>query len=227
MRALKTWLVGFAPLCVGCAPIIAHGPDVHTGFSGGVSAALGMGPRYDDGDDPGPFYSGAVALGAAYGIRPASDARPAIRFGVQGPTAGGVAVDVFAQAPRRWLGPVSAGLGLLAETSDGRQIPYAQAGLVNGAGLGGNVAIARYRNRTTHIGYTSTESAVVNWLNIQAPLNGFATLHLHAGYAAGHVTKSLERSSQPSVDEYRWAMLGGATLQIHRPGATPRHDSTR
>src|SRR5690242_16819763 len=109
--------------------MIAHGPDVNSGFSGGVSASLGSGPRYENGDDPGPFYSGAAAVSAAYGIRPVSNSRPAFRFGVQGPTAGGLAVDAFAQTPRRWLGKVSGGIGVLAEFSNGRQMPYVQAGM--------------------------------------------------------------------------------------------------
>ena len=126
-----------------CAPIIAHGPDVHSGFSGGVSAALGNGPTYENGDDPVPFYLGAAAISAAYGIRPESDARPAFRFGLQAPTEGTVAVDIFAQTPRKWLGPVSAGAGILGEISRGRQMPYVQAGVRNEAGFGVNLAVGR------------------------------------------------------------------------------------
>src|SRR5688572_11854937 len=115
MRALNWWTASIGLVGFGCAPMIAHGPDIHSGFSGGASASLGTGPRYENGDDPGPFYWGATTLSAAYGIRPSSDYRPAIRLGIQGPTVGGLAIDAFAQTPRRWLGPVSAGIGVLAE----------------------------------------------------------------------------------------------------------------
>ena len=93
-----------------CAPVIAHGPDVHSGFSGGVSAALGSGPRYENGDDPGPFYFGALAVSAAYGFRSAKDSRPAMRLGIQAPTHSGAAADLYLQAPRKWISPVAAGV---------------------------------------------------------------------------------------------------------------------
>lgn len=211
-----TW-VAFALVFAfaGCAPIIAHGPDVHSGFSGGVSAALGNGPRYENGDDPGPFYLGAAAISAAYGFRPESDALPAFRVGLQAPTEGAVAVDIFAQTPRRWLGPVAAGAGILAEISRGRQMPYLQAGVRNEEGLGVNLAVGRYRNDVSGIGYAVNERAQVNWLSFELPLTRWAAIHLHAGFASGHVKKT-SRQAVTYVDEDRWVRLGGVTLEFHR-----------
>jgi hypothetical protein len=211
--------VAFALVFVlaGCAPIIAHGPDVHPGFSGGVSAALGNGPTYENGDDPVPFYLGAAEINAAYGIRPESDSRPAFRFGLQAPTAGAVSADIFTQAPRRWLGPVAAGGGILGEFSrDGRLMPYLQAGVRNDAGFGINVAVGRYWNHDRRASTTVNERAQVNWLNFEVPLGERAALHLHAGYASGHVKKTFNGGTEPYVDEDRWVRLGGATLEFHR-----------
>jgi len=202
--------------CAACAPIIAHGPEVRPGFSGGMSAALGNGPTYENGDDPGPFYLGAVAINAAYGVRPESDARPAFRFGLQAPTAGAVSVDVFAQTPRKWLGPVSAGAGILAEVSRGRQMPYVQAGVRNEEGFGVNLAVARYWDHDRRAGDDINERAQVNWLSFELPLSRWAAIHLHAGYASGHVKKTYDRQTVTYVDEDRWVRLGGVTLEFHR-----------
>ena len=216
MRALTRSCSLLAVLNTACAPMITHGPDVHNGVSTGITAAIGRGPTYENGDDPGPFYLGAAVVSAAYGVRPLSDARPAARIGLQAPVTGTVAVDLFVQAPRKWLGPVHAGAGLLAEGIDGRQMPYFQAGARNGAGYGLNVAIGRYHDRDPRKGYTVNERAQVNWLNLELPLGRKTTLHLHGGYAAGHVTKRSTTASTPYVDEDRWVGLGGATLELHR-----------
>jgi hypothetical protein len=216
MRALAVSPVVVMLFSVACAPMIAHGPEVRSGFSGGVSASLGRGPTYENGDDPGPFYFGAVAASAAYGIRPVSSSLPAVRFGIQGPTEYGVAIDAFAQLPRRWLGPVALGAGIIA---DGRRMPYLQAGIKNRDGLGLNVAIGRYSGRDRNTGYFIDERAQVNWLNLEAPLVSFATLHIHAGYATGHVKKQFDGMALPYRDEDRWVKLGGATLELHRPAA--------
>jgi hypothetical protein len=218
IRSVKCSCVAFGLVFVlaACAPIIAHGPDVRAGFSGGMSAALGNGPTYENGDDPVPFYLGAAALNLAYGIRPKSDARPAYRFGLQAPTAGAVSVDLFAQTPRRWFGPVAAGAGILAEVSRGRQMPYLQAGVRNKKGFGINVAIGHYWDHDTRAGFTEKERAQVNWLNFEVPLGQRAVLHLHTGYASGHVKKTVDGQIAPYVDEDRWVRLGGVTLEFHR-----------
>ena len=207
--------------------MIVHSPDVTDGWSGGVSASLGSGPRYENGDDPGPFYWGAATLSTAYGIRPRSENRVAARFGIQAPTDGVTAIDMFLQAPRRWIRPVTAGAGVLAEFSDGRQMPYIQAGAKNSEGYGVNVAVGRYWNRNRSTGYTLTETAQVNWLNFEAPVSRFATLYIHAGYAFGHVKKKVEWDSEPYVDENRWVKLGGATIEIHKAASRRMQADTR
>jgi hypothetical protein len=177
---------------------------------------LGNGPTYENGDDPVPFYLGAAAINAAYGIRPESDARPAFRFGLQAPTGGAVSVDVFAQTPRKWLGPVAAGAGILAEVSRGRQMPYVQAGVRNEEGFGVNLAVARYWDHDSRAASNINERAQVNWLSFELPLARWAALHLHAGYASGHVKKTSDRQTVTWVDEDRWVRLGGVTLEFHR-----------
>lgn len=213
---IKFVLVALVLSVEACAPVIAHGPDVRSGFSGGLSAVLGNGPTYENGDDPGPFYFGAVTASAAYGIRSANDSRPALRFGLQAPTGGGAAVDLYVQTPRKWLAPVAAGFGLMAEFSDGRQMPYMQAGIKNRDGFGLDVAIGRYSNKNSAIGYTLHERAQVNWLSFEVPIARWASLYLRGGFASGHVTKQGNRDSTPYVDEDRWVKLGGATLELHR-----------
>lgn len=227
MRAVAAGSLSILALANACAPMITHGPEVHPGFSGGISMSTGRGPTYENGDDPGPFYWGAAAASAAYGIRPSSSARPAARFGVQAPTEGAVAIDVFLQAPRKWVRPVSAGAGVLAEFSDGRQMPYLQAGVRNGEGYGANIAVGHYWNRNRNTGYTLHESAQVNWLNLEAPVSRFATFFLHAGYASGHVRKKMDRSPEPYVDENRWVKLGGVTVEFHRPVVSRMQAVTR
>jgi hypothetical protein len=199
-----------------CAPVIAHGPDVHSGFSGGLSGVLGHGPRYENGDDPGPFYFGALAASAAYGFRSPKDSRPAIRLGLQGPTEGGAAVDLYLQAPRTWMSRVAAGVGLLAEFSDGRQMPYLQAGVTSSSGFGFNVAVGGYANKSSRTSYTVREKAVVNWLTVEAPFGDRMSLHLHGGFASGHVKKQGKFDATPFVDEHRWVTLSGLTVEIHR-----------
>jgi hypothetical protein len=212
----KIALVVLALLLAACAPIIAHSPDVQPGFSGGMSAAVGNGPTYENGDDPGPFYFGAVTASAAYGIRPTSESRPAFRLGFQAPTEGGAALDLYVQTPRRWLHPVTAGVGLMAEFSDGRQIPYLQAGIKNNEGFGVDVAVGRYTNRNSHAGLDRREKAQVNWLSFEIPLARWASLYFRGGFASGHVTKRGIREATPYVDEDRWVKLGAATIELHR-----------
>ena len=210
-------LTGFsflAPL-QACAPIIAHGPDVHPGFTGSGTVVLGNGPTYENGDDPGPFYFGATVLSAGYGFRPRNSSLPAIRFGVQAPTRGGAAADIYLQAPRRWLSPFAAGVGVLAEFPERRAMPYLQAGARNQRGFGLNFVVGRYSDRIAKIGYTVWERAQVNWLNVEVPLTDWASLYLHGGFASGHVTKRNNSSSTPYVDEDRWVRLGGATIELH------------
>ena len=196
--------------------MIAHGPDVHPGFSGGVSAALGSGPRYENGDDPGPFYFGALAANAAYGFRSAKDSRPALRLGIQAPTERGAAADLYLQAPRKWISPVAAGVGLLAEFPDGRLMPYLQTGVTNSSGFGFNVAVGRYADKSSRASYTVWEKALVNWLTVEAPVGDLVSLQFHGGFASGHVKKQYSFDTTPYVDEDRWVMLGGVTLEIHR-----------
>lgn len=125
-RVLRVLAIVAAPFVSGCAPMIGHGPVVHPGLSVGASAALGNGPTYENGDDPGPFYLGGAMVQAAYGWQPASGRRPGFRIGVQGPVEdGAVGADVFLQAPRGWLAPAAVGVGALADGQ--RTMPYARS----------------------------------------------------------------------------------------------------
>ncbi|HEX9084554.1 MAG TPA: hypothetical protein VF836_07430 [Gemmatimonadaceae bacterium] len=212
---------GFAVVVLSiqaCAPLIAHGPDVHPGFSGGASAALGSGPRYEGGDDPGPFYFGTLAASAAYGFRSPKDSRPALRLGIQTPTDADAyaGVDLYLQAPRKWISPVAAGVGLLAEFPNGRLMPYLQTGVTSSSGFGFNVAVGRYADKASRASYTVWENALVNWLTVEAPVGALMSLHFHGGFASGHVKKQYSFDTTPYVDEDRWVMLGGVTLEIHR-----------
>ena len=198
--------------------MIAHGPSVHPGFSTGASAALGTGPTYENGDDPGPLYQGGGMVHAAYGWRPARGNLPALRVGLQGPVEGGVGADVYVQAPRAWFGPVAAGAGILAEGPgrSGRAIPYAQVGVENVAGFGAHVAVGGYdRGPRQFSGYWSHERATVTWLSAQLPASGEVTLHLHTGLARGHVTRQGANSPTPYIDEDRWVGLGGLSVEWH------------
>jgi len=216
-RARRALAIVAAPLASGCAPMIGHGPVVHPGPSVGASAALGSGPTYENGDDPGPFYVGGAMVQAAYGWQPASGRLPAARIGVQGPVEDGVvAADVYLQAPRAWLGPTAVGVGALV---DGRRtMPYAQVGAHSARGFGGHVVVGRYDQGRRHfIGYWSHERATVTWLSVQLPVAGRATVHLHGGLARGHVTRQWQNATTPYIDEDRWVRLGGLTLELHRP----------
>jgi len=215
-------LISLAFFVQACAPVIAHGPDVRSGFTGGMSAVLGNGPTYENGDDPGPFYFGAAVASAGYGIRPTSDSRPAVRLGLQAPTTGGLAADLYVQTPRRWLTPLATGIGVLAEFSDGRQMPYVQIGAKNREGFGFDIAVGRYSNKISKPGntlrapgHTRREMAQVNWLSFEAPLARWVSLYVRGGFASGHVTKQAFGRA-PYVDEDRWVRLGGVTLELHR-----------
>lgn len=197
---------------------MAHGPAVHPGFSGGASLALGKGPTYENGDDPGPFYLGAFAVNAAYGWRPRSGQVPAARIGVGGPAEGGATTDLYVQLPPAWLGPVAAGAGVLVGVPKGRRMPYVQAGVQDASGLGVHLVGGWYDNpREQKLGYWYEERARVAWLSAQLPVSPWATIHAHAGYAKGHVTKQFDRDQAPYRDEDRWVRLGGITVELHRP----------
>lgn len=221
-RRLRIWLRGAVKgaallFATGCAPMIAHGPVVHPGFSFGASAALGRGPTYENGDDPGPFYLGSAGLHGAYGWQPTSGHRPAVRLAAHGPVAGIVGADLYLQAPRAWLGPAAGGVGILTEGSARGYMPYVQAGMQNARGLGAHVVTGRYdRGRRQFVGYWSEERASVTWLSAQVPLTTRATVHLHGGFARGHVTRQSSNSSTPYIDEDRWVGLGGVSAELHR-----------
>lgn len=202
---------------VGCAPMIGHGPTVHPGFSGGASAAIGNGPTYENGDDPGPFYIGSGMLHAAYGWQPSSPRLPALRAGVQGPVPHGIAADVYLQAPRGWLAPGAAGFGVVTSMQGQRVMPYLQAGVEDSRGLGGHVVFGRYHEpRRQMIGYWTEERATVTWISLQVPAAAWATVHLHGGFAAGHVTRQASNGTTPYIDEDRWVRLAGVSIELHR-----------
>ena len=181
-----------------------------------VSAVLGNGPTYENGDDRGPFYFGAAVASLAYGISPENHALPAVRFGVQAPTAIAVASDLYLQVPRLWLHPFAVGAGLLAELPNGRQMPYLQAGIKNSRDFGVNAVLGRYANRRSPTGYWVREKPRVSWLTLQIPVAGWASFYLHGGFASGHIVKQMDRSPTPYIDEDRWVRLGGLTFEIHR-----------
>jgi hypothetical protein len=208
-------VIAVACLTQGCAPVIMHGPDVPRGFSGGVSAVLGRGPTYENGDDPGPFYFGAATASLAYGFRPDNGGLPSMRLGLQAPTDGGVGSDLYIQVPRKWLSPLAAGAGLLAEFPNARQMPYLQAGIKNGSGFGVNAVVGRYADRRSYATYWVRERAQVNWVTLELPIAEWASLHLHGGFASGHVVKQSTRDTTPYIDEDRWVYLGGLTFEFH------------
>jgi hypothetical protein len=204
---------------LGCAPVVSHGPAVRPGFSGGVSAALGHGPTYENGDDPGPFYLGSLSASAAYGWRLPSGQVPPVRIGIAAPTAGGAAADLYVQVPPTWLGAGAAGVGVLTGISDRRRMPYVQLGVQNDRGVGIHLVNGWYATGQQQlVGYSADERATVTWISAQVPVAAWATVHAHAGYARGHVTRQLDRAQTPYIDEERWVQLGGVTLELHRHG---------
>ena len=207
---------GLLPLTAACAPMIPHGPDVKPGFSVGASAALGTGPTYENGDDPGPFYRGAVLVNSAYGLRSENGSLPAIRVAAQSPTDEAVGTDVYVQVPPAWLGRMAGGVGLLAEFPTGRRLPYAQLGVQDRRGYGVNIVSGRYNSQKQYMGYSSKENAQVTWLSAQIPLFARATVHIHGGMARGHVKRQFDNSNTPYIDEDRWVNMTGLTLELHR-----------
>jgi hypothetical protein len=202
-------------LVQACAPMIPHGPRVRAGPSGGFSAALGRGPTYSNGDDPGPFYLGAAALSGAYGWRPARASLPAVQVGVQLPWPGPISTDLYVQAPSAWLGPVAGGVGVRTEV-DGRAMPYAQVGVQHSSGAGLHLVVGRYAHTRQQLMYSDEERASVGWLSAQLPMWSRLTAHLHGGLARGHVRRRYDRGGEPYVDEDRWVGMGGVTVEVHR-----------
>ncbi|MHB1073143.1 MAG: hypothetical protein ACYC3Q_10010 [Gemmatimonadaceae bacterium] len=95
---------------------------------------------------------------------------------------------------------------------------YVQAGVQDGRGLGVHLVSGWYDNpREQEWGYWHEERAQVTWLSAQLPVSAWATLHAHAGYARGPVTKQFDRDQAPYIDEDRWVHLGGITVELHRP----------
>jgi len=162
---------------------------------------------------------GALVAHAAYGWQPACGRAPAVRLGVQTSVVAGPAADLYVQAPPRWLGAGAIGIGLLSEGGAGhgrRQMPYVQAGIANGRGLGANLVLGRYAVRGEASTYTDDERATVGWLSTELPIGTLVTTHVHYGFAKGHVRRRSLRSRDEFVDEDRWSHLGGVTFEMHR-----------
>jgi hypothetical protein len=181
-----------------------------------MSVAIPDGPTYENGDDPGPLYFGALTGHLAYGWRPSDTRTPALSVGIQVPTVGWTAADVYVQAPRAWLGKVSGGMGVRAENG-GRVMPYLQAGVVDAKGAGADVVVGGYTDRWGGMGYSVDERIGVSWLSAQLPIGGWMTSQLHFGFARGHVRKMSTGRPDPYIDEDRWVRLAGLTLEVHRP----------
>lgn len=195
-----------------CAPIVSHGSHIRPGFSGGSTTVIGSGPTYENGDDPGPLYLGAATLNAAYGWVPSNAQVPSVRVGLQAP----VAADLYVQAPRGWLGPGAVGVGMLYSLF--HTMPYLQTGVQKASGLGLHALAGRYAYRgETSVLAESEERARVYLGAAQVPMTGRMTVHVHAGYADGHVRRRLRNSSTFYIDEDRWARLAGFTVEFHAP----------
>jgi hypothetical protein len=104
-----------------------------------------------------------------------------------------------------------------------RFIPYVQAGREDARRVGGHVVVGAYAFTEQRNGFFVRERAAVSWLSLQLPVGRWNTIHLHGGYALGHVKKQVNASSTPFIDENRWVGLFGATMELHRPNPMSMH----
>jgi hypothetical protein len=139
-----------------------------------------------------------------------------VRVGIQTPTEGGFASDMYVQAPRSWLGKFAMGAGLLTGTPSGRSMPYLQLGIESSEHFGVDAVVGHYSQSEQKVRYSVSERAYVNWLSLQIPFAPWATGYVHGGFARGHVRKQFDDDPLPYIDENRWVRLGGATIEFHR-----------
>ena len=118
-----------------CLPAIAHGPAIDQGWSVGATASFSS-VREDEAEGIDDVLFAPLGVNGAYGWRPESDGRPAFRVGLHVPAIFYALpqVDLYVQAPRRWLGDFQAGVG--AATSAFSEAPYLQVGRVREDGSG-------------------------------------------------------------------------------------------
>jgi hypothetical protein len=122
------------------------------------------------------------------------------------------------QVPESWLGKMAGGVGVLAEAREQRYMPYVQFGGENSRRTGAHIVVGTYAYTDDRASLSVRERATVSWLSLQLPVTRWNTLHLHGGYAYGHVRKQYHVSATPYIDENRWVGLFGLTMELHRRG---------
>lgn len=229
-RTFLTASAGLLVVLTACVPVVAHGPRVEPGLSGGASASVTAGPRYNNGDDgPSPFLYGPLGVNAGYGWTSGSDGGgPAVRFGVHVPVLVVlVQPDLYVQAPRRALGGFDAGIGVSAPVIDAGRVamPYVQLGRITDTGSGWYTTQGFFFNRRNPgfgAGTMLREKAWVPTIAYQYG-GGRTTTHVFATGAFGRQLLGCKAFTNAMCNtESRWSVMTGLTVERHR-----RHEPMR
>lgn len=202
--------------CVACVPAVSHGPRVSGGLSGGVTATLPLGPRYNDGDwGDQPFLYGPAGVDLGYGWAAAQPDRAAYRLGVHlpAPLVTFAQADAYVQVPGRWFGALDAGAGL--NVSIYHVMPYLQLGRIGVAGSGWYTTQGVNFLRNTNDEYQNALYGVLwvptlayQWRRNKVTTHFFATAGLGRKYGPC-VTRC------PPAEE-RGLLSAGVALELHR-----------
>lgn len=208
----------------GCAPAVTHGPRIEPGFSGGFSASLSAGPRYENGDDgPTIFLFGPVGVNAGYGWSSPRAGGAGLRLGVHVPVPAVTLVqpDVYVQFPRDLLAGLDAGVGVSAlGTVWGRvRMPYVQLGHISERGSGWYTTQGYYRNdRNVEVPVRPVYRSEA-WIPAIGYQRGGArtTSHLYLMGMTGRVFYRCDASGDAICRiEPRWSVAAGVIVERHR-----------
>lgn len=205
----------------GCLPMVTHGPQVENAVSGGLTAGLHAGPKYDMGDwVDWPAVVPSIGLNLNRGWRAEQPDEGAFQISVHVPALAVAAfpagllvtqADGYYQFPAKWTKDLDAGAGI--NLSWFHAMPYAQLGKISPEGNGwyttqGFGAFAEDDSN----GY---ELWAVAWVPTVAyqTTKGNRTIHY---FLTGSVLREPEKCSFGICDgpDVRYLVAAGITLQF-------------
>jgi hypothetical protein len=216
-----TLLVVTTLFATGCIPAVNHGPQIESGWTGGLTAAYPLGPRYSNGDwGQTPFLYGPLGVNLGHGWRQ-SENGGAIQLGVHVPATLALFPPGFfeiAQADAYYQLPaMDAGFGV--NLSSSYVMPYLQAGRIGTNGSGW------YTTQGLSVMWdddevTSNGSAAIFWMPTIAYQMARPSHTLHWFVTGGAGTEKLpcyDWERQCAVQaEARYVLSAGVSLQFHR-----------
>lgn len=201
-----------------CIPAVMHGPRIDDGFTTGLAASYTAGPRATRGDMGGMAYAyGPVGVNAGYGFTSESTEGLGVLLGVHVPVPLVVAsqLDVYMQLPKRALGGLDGGVGVILTPMFQATMPYAQLGVLraNGSGLYATYGFLTGQDNASNRGNSGRRTgADVPGIGFQN-VNGRTTSRFFVTAAIAR-----ERCADGTADCQRpddWSVASGVAVEFH------------